>query len=85
MTTHASALERTLKSSTVLSTPENAATVQLARTLAAAMDATDAPTARTLTAYASVLGQLRRVVRDAPAAPAREATRLSQMKDGAKP
>ena len=90
MTTHSSALERTLKSDPVLASPEHAATVQLARALAKELDASTSIPTRTLAAHVSVLSQLRRVIRDAQAerakaGPPKAASRLAQMKDGAKP
>lgn len=67
VTTHAAELEVTLASDPALSGPEYAATLKLARDLAAELDrqtAADAVQSRTVASYAGLLGTLRRAVRD---------------------
>lgn len=91
MTTHATELERTIASDLALTSPEHAATVKLARELAAELDAQIAAEGtgqtRTIATYAGLLGNLRRIVRDerdarrrASAGPSRPASRLAHIK-----
>jgi hypothetical protein len=78
-TTNAAALERTISSDPVLSSDEHAATIKLARDLAAELDgqlaASGAGQTRTIATYAGVLANLRRVVRDERERRRREAAR----------
>ena len=67
-TTHAAELEVTVSSDLALAGPEYAATLKLARDLAAELDAQVAADGhgqtRTIATYAGLLGTLRRAVRD---------------------
>jgi hypothetical protein len=78
-TTNADELERTIASDESLSSPEQAATVKLARQLAAELDKQVAETGsgqtRTIATYAGLLGNLRRIIRDERERRRRENTR----------
>lgn len=92
-TTNAAKLEVTILSDPALSGPEYAATLKLARDLAAELDAQVAADGhgqtRTIATYAGVLGSLRRAVRDerelrrSAAGPRREVSRPAQMQEHA--
>lgn len=89
--THSDALEVTIASDPVLSLPQHTAEVELARALAKQLDAQAEPQTRTVASYAGVLGALRRIIKQAEAARAKEAgtapktaSRLSLIKDQAK-
>jgi hypothetical protein len=67
-TTHSEELERTIASDPALTSADNAATVKLARDLAAELDKQIADLGsgqtRTIATYAGLLGNLRRIIRD---------------------
>lgn len=92
-TTNAAELEVTILSDPALSGAEYAATLKLARDLAAELDAQVAADGhgqtRTIATYAGLLGSLRRAVRDErelrrrASGPGREVSRLAQMQQHA--
>ena len=94
-TTNADELERTILSDSVLSAAEHAATVKLARDLAAELDSQTAGNGgaqtRTIATYAGLLGNLRRIIRDerelrrrTSGSATKPASRLQLIKDQAK-